>query len=162
MTEREHRVPSERRHAIGPVAGEMTAPAAELGDVSRAAEPRRLAPADHTLVPGLLAPVAAAYAEHGVPGFGAALYGPRWDPSMGSREPAATAPGQGPVLVTVGGDSPAPRHAAATALRERFEYPVRVIPGASQFVPTEQPEAFAGLIREAHFAARHRLFIRPR
>ncbi len=124
-------------------------------------------PAVGSLVPGLLGPVAAAYSENGVPGFGATLYGSLWDPGMASAdpgaverelpmfrafEPAAAAPGQGPVLVTVGGDSPPPRHAAATALRERLGYRVRVIPGTSHFVPAEQPEALARLIRETHTA----------
>jgi pimeloyl-ACP methyl ester carboxylesterase len=122
-------------------------------------------PAVGRLLPGLLAPVAAAYSEHGVPGFGAALYGPRWDPGMASAdpgavdrelpmfrafEPAAAAAGQGPVLVTVGGDSPAPRRAAAEALRDHLGYSIHVIPGASHFVPAEQPEMFARLIRETH------------
>lgn len=122
-------------------------------------------PAVGRLLPGLLAPVAAAYAERGVPGFGAALYGPLWDPGMASAdpgaverelpmfrsfEPAAADPGQGPVLVTVGGDSPAPRHAAAEALRENLGYPIQVIPGASHFVPAEQPELLARLIRHTH------------
>jgi pimeloyl-ACP methyl ester carboxylesterase len=122
-------------------------------------------PAVGRLLPGLLAPVAAAYAEHGVPGFGAALYGPLWDPGMASAdpgaverelpmfrtfEPAAADPGQGPVLVTVGGDSPAPRHAAAEALRDNLGYPIRVIPGASHFVPAEQPELLARLVWHTH------------
>ncbi len=124
-------------------------------------------PAVGSLVPGLLAPVAAAYAEHGIPGFGAVLYGPMWDPGMASDdpgavarelpmfrafEPTAAAPGQGPVLVTVGDESPPPRHAAATALHERLGYPVRVIQGTSHFVPAEQPGALARLIRETHAA----------
>jgi pimeloyl-ACP methyl ester carboxylesterase len=122
-------------------------------------------PAVGSLLPGLLAPVAAAYTVGGVPGFGAALYGPLWDAGMASSdaavverelpmfrafEPAAAAPGQGPVLVTVGGESPPPRHAAATALHEHLGYPVRVIPGASHFLPVEQPETLARLIRETH------------
>jgi pimeloyl-ACP methyl ester carboxylesterase len=125
-------------------------------------------PAVGSLLPGLLAPVAAAYAEHGVPGFGAALYGPHWDAGMASSdagaverelpmfrafEPAAAATGQGRVLVTVGGASPPPRHAAVTALRERLGYEVRIIPDASHFVAVEQPEALAGLIRERYGVA---------
>lgn len=139
-----------------------------------AASPVRLAgailhePAVGSLLPGLLAPVAAAYAESGVPGFGAALYGPLWDPSMTSAdpgavdrelpmfrgfEPAAAARGQGPVLVTVGAESPPPRHAAASALHERLGYPVLTIPGAAHFVAAERPEDFARLIRETHAAS---------
>lgn len=125
-------------------------------------------PAVGALLPGLLAPVAAAYAERGVPGFGTTLYGPRWDAGMASSdpgaverelpmfrafEPAAAAAGQGRVLVTVGGGSPPPRHAAATALHERLGYEVRVIPGASHFVAVEQPEALARLIREGYGVA---------
>jgi pimeloyl-ACP methyl ester carboxylesterase len=138
-----------------------------------AASPVRLAgailhePAVGSLLPGLLGPVAAAYAENGVPGFGAALYGPRWDPSMASAdpdavarelpmfrafEPAAAAPHQGPVLVTVGAASPPPRHAAASALHDHLGYPVHVVAGAAHFVPVERPEEFARLIRATHAA----------
>lgn len=124
-------------------------------------------PAVGSLLPGLLGPVAAAYAENGVSGFGTALYGPLWNPSMAPAdpdavgrelpmfrafEPAAAAPDQGPVLVTVGAASPPPRHAAASALHEHLGYPVRVVADAAHFVAVEQPEAFALLIRDTYTA----------
>jgi len=115
-----------------------------------------------SLVPGLLAPMAAAFAEGGTPRFAQALYGPRWRPELGPVDPGAVArelsmfrafepaparPGQGPVLVTVGSDSPAPRHAAGSALESRLGYETAVLPGCRHFLPQENPEALVRLIR---------------
>ncbi len=119
-------------------------------------------PAVGSLVPGLLAPIAAAFAEGGTARFATTLYGPLWRPELGPRDPDAVArelpmfrafepeparPGQGPVLVTVGGDSPAPRHAAAEALSARLGYETAVLPGCRHFLPQEHPAALAALIR---------------
>ena len=119
-------------------------------------------PAVGSLVPGLLAPMAAAFAEGGTPRFAQALYGPRWRPELGPVDPGAVArelsmfrafepaparPGQGPVLVTVGSDSPAPRHAAGSALESRLGYETAVLPGCRHFLPQENPEALVRLIR---------------
>jgi pimeloyl-ACP methyl ester carboxylesterase len=118
-------------------------------------------PAVGSLVPGLLAPMAAAFAERGTTGFAETLYGPAWRPELGPADPGAVArelpmfrafepeaarPGQGPVLVTVGGDSPAPRHAAAAAL-EGLGYETAVLPECRHFLPQESPDALVRLIR---------------
>ena len=139
---------------------------ATLG-LALAASPARLAgavlhePAVGSLVPGLLAPVAAAFAEGGVPAFGARLYGPAWTSSMApadpgavgrdlamfSRfEPAAVRAGQGPVLVTTGELSPPVRHEAATALADHLGMATRVLPGCRHFVQVEAPRVLAEVV----------------
>src|SRR5947209_17129198 len=75
-------------------------------------------PAVGSLAPGLLDHVVAGWSAGGVAGFGTALYGSSWDPSMAPDDPDAVArdlamfrrfepsplvPGNGRVLVTVGG-----------------------------------------------------------
>ncbi len=123
-------------------------------------------PAVGSLAPGLLAPMAAAFAEGGVPGFGAALYGPSWSPEMApdpaavarelpmfrAFEPAAASAGQGPVLVTVGGESSPARHAAAAALHDKLGYPIETLPGCQHFVQWDNAPAFAALIRRVALA----------
>src|SRR4051812_21396099 len=89
-------------------------------------------PPGGALVPGLLDHVVAGWTTGGVAGFGSALYGSTWHPSMAPTdddavardlamfrrfEPSALVPGNGRVLVTVGDASPPLRHAAAAALR---------------------------------------------
>lgn len=118
-------------------------------------------PAVGSLLPGLLGPVAAAYAEGGVSGFGRTLYGPLWSPGMApddegavgrdlamfrAFEPSAPREGQGPVLVTVGSGSPAARYDAARVLEETFAIPHRVIDGCGHFVQHEAPGELARLI----------------
>lgn len=118
-------------------------------------------PAVGSLLPGLLAPMAAAFADGGVPAFGARLYGPAWTPAMAPAgpgavardlamfarfEPSPPAPGQGGVLVTVGGDSPPIRHAAAAALAEHRGYETAVLPGCRHLVQVEAPGALADLV----------------
>jgi pimeloyl-ACP methyl ester carboxylesterase len=119
-------------------------------------------PAVGSLLPGLLDQVRAAYAEGGVAAFARALYGPAWtaaeapaDAGAVSRdlamftgfEPAAPAPGMGPVIITVGERSPAVRHESAARLADKFGFPVEVIPGAGHAVQLTHPAAFAALVR---------------
>ncbi|MFI6933828.1 alpha/beta fold hydrolase [Streptomyces sp. NPDC050287] len=128
-------------------------------------------PAVGSLLPGLLAPVIDAYAAAGVPGFGRALYGPRWSPDdagpdqeavgrdldMFRRfEPRAPAPGAGPVLITVGEHSPPARHEAARALAQNFGYPVEIVPGTGHAAHLEAPRAFAAIIRRLALDPQHR------
>ena len=115
-------------------------------------------PAAGSLAPGLLAPVAAAYENGGVPGFGRALYGESWTPADGpddpgevarelamfrAFEPRPSAPGVGPVLLTVGADSPAPRQASVQALAGLLECRWESIPGGRHAVHLDAPNAFA-------------------
>lgn len=123
-------------------------------------------PAVGSLLPGLLAPMAAAFAAGGVPAFGAALYGPGWSladagedvdavgrelPMFRGFEPTASALPASAALVTVGARSPEIRHDAARALHDRLGYAWTLVPGAAHFVAREAPEEFADLI--AHRAS---------
>jgi len=118
-------------------------------------------PAVGSLVPALLAPVAAAFAERGIEGLGSTLYGPSWSLEMAGGnlavipgelamfrafEPAPARAGQGPVLVTVGTASPPRRHEAAAALHSRFGYEVLTLEGASHFVGWDSPAVFASAV----------------
>ncbi|NKY39065.1 alpha/beta fold hydrolase [Cellulomonas septica] len=119
-------------------------------------------PAVGSLVPGLLDHVLAGWAAGGVAGFGTALYGPTWDASMAADDPDAVgrdlamfrrfqpspvAPAQGPVVVTVGADSPPARHAAADALRP-YGVEVRVLRGCGHFVHHDAPAVLAAAVRD--------------
>ncbi|MGK2855441.1 MAG: alpha/beta fold hydrolase [Microbacteriaceae bacterium] len=121
-------------------------------------------PAVGRLVPGLLAPMAAAYEAGGVDLFAATLYGTSWnrtmapaDDAMVARdlamfrafEPAAAREGQGPVLITVGADSPPARHAAARALHDTLGYRTQNLPGCRHFVQWDNPEVLADLVMRA-------------
>ncbi len=121
-------------------------------------------PAVGRLVPGLLAPMAAAYEAGGVDLFAATLYGASWNREMApaddtmvardltmfrSFEPAAAREGQGPVLITVGADSPPPRHAAARALHDALGYRTQTLPGCRHFVQWDNPEVLADVILRA-------------
>jgi pimeloyl-ACP methyl ester carboxylesterase len=121
-------------------------------------------PAVGSLLPGLLDQVRAAYAAGGVPAFARALYGPAWtaaeapaDPGAVARdlamftrfEPAAPAPGSGPVIITVGARSPAVRHESAARLAAEFGFAVEVIAGAGHAVHLTHPAAFAALVSGA-------------
>ena len=118
-------------------------------------------PAVGSLLPGLLGPVAAAFAAGGVTAFGQTLYGRSWEPEMAPRdegavgrdlamfrafEPSAPRSGQGPVIVTVGAQSPPNRYEAAQALGEAFGVAHRVLDGCGHFAPLEAPGALARLI----------------
>lgn len=117
-------------------------------------------PAVGSLVPGLLAPMAAAYATGGVAAFGAALYGPAWtsamapdDPDAVRRdlgmfrafEPAVPPSPPGGAITTVGALSPGVRHEAARALESHCGLPYRVIEGCGHAAHLERPEALAAL-----------------
>jgi pimeloyl-ACP methyl ester carboxylesterase len=120
-------------------------------------------PAAGSLVPDLLAPMAAAYASGGVAAFGAALYGPAWTTAMAPDDPDAvrrdlgmfrafepSAPpsppgGAATAATTVGALSPAIRYEAARALRSHCGLPYRVIEGCGHAAHLECPEALAAL-----------------
>lgn len=120
-------------------------------------------PAVGALLPELLAPLAAAHAAGGVAAFGSLLYGPSWDPAMApadpgavgrdlavfrAMEPAAPAEGQGPVVVSVGGNSPPVRHAAAAALGRHLGIGTTVLPGCRHFAQWDSPAVLAGAVRD--------------
>jgi len=124
-------------------------------------------PAVGSLVPALLAPVAAAFAERGIEGLGSTLYGPSWSIEMAgvnlaavpgelamfrAFEPAPARAGQGPVLVTVGAASPPRRHEAAAALHDGLGYEVLSLKGASHFVAWDAPAVLAAAI-SGHLSA---------
>lgn len=118
-------------------------------------------PAVGSLVPALLAPVAAAFAAGGVEGLGSTLYGPSWSIDMAGNdveviprelamfrafEPSRARDGQGPVLVTVGAASPPARQEAAAALHATLGYQVATLEGASHFAAWNAPAPFAAAI----------------
>ncbi|MCL9761063.1 alpha/beta hydrolase [Frankia sp. AiPa1] len=122
-------------------------------------------PAVGSLLPGLLAPVADAYAAGGVAAFARALYGPSWVPGDAPADPGAVErdlamflefePGPrpdrtSPTIITVGADSPPVRHRAAAVLRERWGLPVQVVPGCGHAVHLQAPAAFAHLLASVH------------
>ncbi len=120
-------------------------------------------PAVGSLVPDLLAPVAAAFADGGTVALGAALYGPAWDCEPGPAsddvvtarelamfrgfEPVPLPATVGPVLVTVGGDSPPVRHAAAAAAAG-LGATTRVLPGVAHHVARTHPAQFAAVVAD--------------
>lgn len=98
-------------------------------------------PAVGSLLPGLLAPMRAAFEAGGTAAFATALYGPTWvaptqiDDDVTSRElamfsafePSAPMPGNR-VLVTYGAHSPAVRREAAEALRSTYGIAIAELP----------------------------------
>lgn len=119
-------------------------------------------PAVGSLLPGLLAPMARAYASGGPAAFAAVLYGPAWteeeapdDRSAVGRdlamfrafEPSPPAPGEGPVLITTGALSPPARHESVRRLSEAYALRSVTIPATSHAVHLENPAAFAMAIR---------------
>ncbi|MCM3884095.1 alpha/beta fold hydrolase [Frankia sp. R82] len=122
-------------------------------------------PAVGSLLPGLLGPVAAAYAAGGVPALARTLYGPAWTPTDAPSDPGAVErdlamflefepaplPDRAiPAIITVGADSPPVRHRAAAVLQDRLKLPVRVIPGCGHAAHLEAPAAFARLLADVH------------
>jgi pimeloyl-ACP methyl ester carboxylesterase len=125
-------------------------------------------PAVGSLVPGLLTPMRRAFAERGTAGLARTLYGASWSADLcgtgdwlddevtarelamfASFEPSAAAVATGPVLITVGENSPPVRHEAAKALEADFGYVVGEVRGASHFAPYDHAEAFAAALLEA-------------
>ncbi|MCW2497981.1 alpha/beta hydrolase [Jatrophihabitans sp.] len=119
-------------------------------------------PAVGSLLPGLLAPMAAAYQRGGVDDFATTLYGPLWQPSMAPADTEAVArdlamfrafepgtPAGVAPLITVGEFSPPIRREAADALAARFGMPVAVVPGVGHAAHVEAPTAFADFITAA-------------
>jgi pimeloyl-ACP methyl ester carboxylesterase len=117
-------------------------------------------------VPGLLAPVVAAYAQDGVAGFGTALYGSAWDPAMAPQDPEAVrrdlamfrafepvaVSGTGVALgsservtTTVGELSPPVRYRAARALRARCGLPYQILDRCGHAAHLERPDLLAAL-----------------
>ncbi|WP_063897432.1 alpha/beta fold hydrolase [Frankia sp. ACN1ag] len=122
-------------------------------------------PAVGSLLPGLLAPMAAAFAQGGVVPFARALYGPAWSPADAPADPDAVVrdlamfldfeppplPARTcPTIITVGADSPPVRHRAALLLREKLGLTVRVVPGCGHAAHLEAPAAFARLLGGVH------------
>ena len=120
-------------------------------------------PAAGSLVPGLLAPMAAAYSSGGVEAFGTTLYGPTWSladapadlDAVGrdlamfrGYEPAAPLPGTGPVVLTVGGESPPLRQEVQAVLTQTLGVRGRTIPGATHALHLDAPESFAAVLRQ--------------
>ena len=117
-------------------------------------------PAAGFLAPELLEPMVRAFDEGGPEAFGRALYGEQWQPAMAgdlaavgrdlkafrSFDPAPPESHVGPVLTTVGEQSPQIRHDVATRYTDVFGYPSATIPNSGHFVQRNNPAAFAGLI----------------
>jgi pimeloyl-ACP methyl ester carboxylesterase len=119
-------------------------------------------PAVGSLLPGLLAPMAQAYADGGPDAFGQTLSGPAWtqadapaDRAAVGRdlamfrafEPSAPAPDAGPVILTTGALSPPVRHESVRRLATAFALPVVTLPGTAHAVHLENPAAFAAQLR---------------
>lgn len=118
-------------------------------------------PAVGSLLPGLLAPVGAAFAASGAVGLGRTLYGASWTPSMTSPdglaaagaelamfrsfEPAPVSPSAGRIVVTVGGHSPPARHEAAAVLVP-LGCAVDVVAGVGHFGVHDHPQLFAAAV----------------
>jgi pimeloyl-ACP methyl ester carboxylesterase len=119
-------------------------------------------PAAGSLVPGLLDPMAAAYAEGGVTAFAAALYGPTWTPELAPTdaeavrrdlgmfrafEPAVPVVPVEHVVTTVGELSPPIRHRVGRVLTERLGLRCHTLEGCAHAAHLERPDVFAAVIR---------------
>ncbi|HEY3737079.1 MAG TPA: alpha/beta hydrolase [Jatrophihabitans sp.] len=120
-------------------------------------------PAVGSLLPGLLAPMAAAFESGGVAGFANVLYGPSWRPGLAPSdgdavardlamfrgfEPRPAADGAGPVLITVGELSPQSRYDAAAALNREFGYTVQALTGSAHAAHLDAVDQLTTLIVE--------------
>ncbi|MBZ5737086.1 alpha/beta fold hydrolase [Nocardioides mangrovi] len=84
-----------------------------------------------------------ALAAAGAPLAGAVLHEPEM---LQGFEPQPPALACGPVTVTYGAWSPGVRRQAAEALRARWGYRVRELPGSGHVAALDAPEAFAHLV----------------
>lgn len=116
-------------------------------------------PAVGSLEPGLLVPVAVAFAAEGTAGLGRALYGASWDLAMAgpatdtetgaelamfrSFEPSPVPASAGRVVVTAGSLSPGIRHRSVAALAAAVGCEVSTVENASHFAPHDTPADFA-------------------
>jgi len=117
-------------------------------------------PAVGSLLPELLAPMAIAFDTGGVDAFGSTLYGPSWTRAMAAPDPDAVArdlrmfrafepaPTLTPLITSVGANSPPIRHEAARRLAERYDLPLRILPGAAHAVHLDSPAMLAEQIRQ--------------
>jgi len=118
-------------------------------------------PAAGSLAPGLLDHVAEGLLSGGIDGFGAALYGPAWDRScttatpetvaaefamFGAFEPAPLGERARLVTLTVGGNSPPPRHRSVRVLCEHLGVAMRVLAGVGHAAHLEDGAALAALV----------------
>jgi pimeloyl-ACP methyl ester carboxylesterase len=118
-------------------------------------------PAVGSLLPGLLAPMRAAFDAGGTAAFAAALYGETWvRPSVvddnvtaselamfSSFEPPMPLSDQGPVIVTYGQQSPAVRRQAAEALQVALGYPIAELPSTGHDVVHQNLPALIAELR---------------
>lgn len=118
-------------------------------------------PAVGSLVPDLLAPVAAAFADGGTAALGATLYGPAWQAEPGAAsddavttrelamfrgfEPGALPASAGRVLVTHGALS-LPVRARAADAAAGLGAATRLLDGVAHHVALEAPAAFADVV----------------
>lgn len=117
-------------------------------------------PAVGSLLPELLAPLAAAFATGGVDAFAATLYGPSWTPAMAPADPDAVARDLGmfrafepgpplvPLITSVGADSPPIRHEAARLLAASYGLPLQILPGTAHAVHLDNPAELAKRITQ--------------
>ena len=121
-------------------------------------------PAVGSLEPGLLVPVAAAFAADGTAGLGGALYGRSWNVTMAgpapeahtaaelamfrSFEPTPLPPSAGRVVATVVGRSPRIRHRSVAALAAAVGCEAHTIEGVSHFAPHDAPAAFTAAVTQ--------------
>lgn len=124
-------------------------------------------PAVGSLLPGLLAPMRAAFDAGGTRAFADALYGSTWvepasyDDAVTARElamfrafePEPPLPDQGPVLVTYGEHSPAVRRDAAEALRETFGTAIDELPGTGHDVVHQNLSGLVARLRSLGLGA---------
>lgn len=118
-------------------------------------------PAVGSLVPGLLAPVADAYATDGYRGIGRP-YGASWRPEMAPEtggtvaralpmfrafEPQRIDGSRTDVQVSVGQLSPPSRQAASSALQTVLGYPATTSSASSHFAPFDNAPEFAAAIK---------------
>lgn len=121
-------------------------------------------PAAGSLAPGLLAHVASGLETGGVRGFGAALYGPSWNPGhtdrdeatiraefrmFGAFEPSPLRVSPHRVVLTTGSESPPSRRASVTALADFLGVAMKTLHGTSHSAHLDGAYDLA-TVRELH------------